>query len=86
MEMLLGRVRLVLPSSSIVELHPVIFAIFDLPCVLQGLREQVSQVVVIRCVFEPKVADISEVLRKLFYSSTGQHGCAKVEKKEKIGG
>lgn len=65
-EMLLGRVRLVLPSSSVVELHPVIFAVFDLSCIFQGLREQVPQVVVIRCVFEPKVADISEVLRKLF--------------------
>jgi hypothetical protein len=66
MKMLLRRIRLVLPSSSIIELHPIILAIFDFSCVLEGLREQVSQVVVVWSVLKAEVAHISEVLCEFF--------------------
>jgi hypothetical protein len=37
---------------SIVQLHPVIFAILNLAGALKGLGEQLAQVVVIRCILE----------------------------------
>lgn len=61
-KMRLRRVRLVVPSPAVVELHPVILSIFDLTSVLEGLGQEVTQVVVVRGILEAQVADICEVL------------------------
>lgn len=66
MEVLLRRVGLVLPSSSIVELHPVIFAIFDFSGILESLCQEVPEVIVVRGILEAEVAHISEVFREFF--------------------
>lgn len=58
MHVRLGRIRLVLPASAIVQLHPVVIPIFNLPRVLESLGEKVPQVVVVRRVLEAKVADV----------------------------
>lgn len=59
LEVLLGRIRLVLPPSAVVELHPVIFPILYFARVLEGLSEEVSEVVVVWGIFETEVADVS---------------------------
>lgn len=51
-----------LPALSIVELHPIVFAVFDLSRALQRLREKLPQVVVIGSVLKAKVADVAQVL------------------------
>ena len=58
-EMLLRRVRLVLPSSSIVELHPVILSIFDVASVLESLCQEVPEIIVVGGVLETEIANIS---------------------------
>lgn len=62
------RVGLVFPPAAVVELHPVILSILDFACVLKGLGKEVSEVVVVRSVFETEVADIGKVLRKFLYA------------------
>ena len=47
-----------LPALAVVELHPVVLAVLDLATVLEGLSEQIAQVIVVGCIFEAKVADI----------------------------
>lgn len=54
-----------LPALSIVQLHPVVFAILDFASALEGLREQFAQVVIIGGVLETQVADVAEVLVEL---------------------
>ena len=54
-----------LPASAIVELHPIIYPIFCLSGVLQCLREEISEIVVVWLVLEAKVADIAEVFVEL---------------------
>lgn len=70
MQVLLRRVRLVLPPASVVQLHPVIFAIFDFPGILQCLGEQVSQVVIVRGVFKPEVAHVGQIFIELLCRET----------------
>ena len=53
-----------LPSLAIVKLHPVILSIFDLAGVLERLSEQLTQVVVVRSIFEAKIPDVAQVLAK----------------------
>ena len=55
------------PSLAIVQLHPVIFSIFDFASVLEGLSKEVSKVVVVRSVLEAKVSYIAQVFVKFFY-------------------
>lgn len=66
MKMVLRGVGLVFPSSSVVQLHPVVFSVFDFPSVLQSLSEQVAQVVVVGSVLEAEVPDVAQVLAELF--------------------
>lgn len=51
-----------LPAFAIIQLHPVILSVFNLSGVLQGLGEQIPQVVVVRCILKAKVANVAEVL------------------------
>lgn len=61
-----GWVRLHrLPALAVVELHPVVLAILDLSGALQGLGEQLTKVVVVRCVLETQVTNVAEVLVEL---------------------
>jgi len=53
------------PALAVVELHPVILAIFHLAGALECLREQLAEVVVVGCVFEAKVSHVAEVLVEL---------------------
>lgn len=54
-----------LPALSIVQLHPVVLAILNLPSALERLREEFTQVVVVRCILKAEVTDIAEVLVEL---------------------
>lgn len=60
--------RLDLPSLAVVQLHPVVLAVLDLPSALERLSEELAQVVVIGSILEPKVADVAEVLVELLCS------------------
>ena len=51
-----------LPSFAVVQLHPVVLPVFHLARALQGLGEEVAEVVVVGGVFESKVSHICEVL------------------------
>ena len=53
------------PSSSTIQLHPVILAVFNVAGVLQCLTEQVSQEVVIGSVFESEVPYVAQVFVEL---------------------
>lgn len=50
------------PSSAIVQLHPVVLAVFDLAGVLQSLRKEFPKVIVIRRVFEAQIPDVTQIL------------------------
>lgn len=50
------------PALSVIDFHPVIFAILNLAGALKGLREQLTQVVVIGSVLEAEVTDVAQVL------------------------
>lgn len=76
---LLGGIRLVLPTPPIVELHPVVFSILDFSGILQGLGEQVPQVVVVWGVLETQIADVAQVLVELLCALSA--GPAILEKK-----
>ena len=62
------RVRLHhFPSLAVVQLHPVVLAVFNLPGALECLSEQLAQVVVVGGVLKSKVPDVAQVLVELFY-------------------
>lgn len=50
------------PALSIVQLHPIIFAILDFAGALERLREQLAEVIVVGGVFESEVAYVAEIL------------------------
>lgn len=45
--------------------HPVILAVLNIASVLEGLSEELAEVVVVRGIFETEVANISQVLAEL---------------------
>jgi len=47
-----------LPSLSVVELHPVVLAIFNLAGALKSRCEEVAEVIVVGGVFEAEIADV----------------------------
>lgn len=51
-----------LPAFAIVQLHPIILPVLNFPRALQGLGEQVPQVVVIGCVLEAEIANVAKIL------------------------
>lgn len=53
------------PALTIVQLHPVVLAILHFSTIFQGLGEQVTKEVVIRGIFESKVANVAQVLVEL---------------------
>jgi hypothetical protein len=58
-----GWVRLHhLPTLAVVQLHPVVLAILNLPSALEGLGEELAQVVVVGGILESEVANVAEVL------------------------
>lgn len=65
MPVVLRRIRFVFPTPSIVQFHPVIFPVFNIASVFQGLCEEVSKVVIIGGVLEPKVPHVGEILVEL---------------------
>jgi hypothetical protein len=63
-----GRVGLHhLPALAVVQLHPIVLAILNLAGALEGLREQLTEVVVIGRVFEAKVPYVTEIFVELLY-------------------
>ena len=56
-----------LPPFSIVELHPIIFAILNLATVLEGLSEQITKEVVVGGVLETEVANVAQILIELVW-------------------
>lgn len=57
------------PALAVVNLHPVVLAIFDLSGALEGLREQLTKVVVIWGVFEAEIPDVAEVFAEFFWET-----------------
>ena len=54
-----------LPTLAVVELHPVILAVLYFSGALKRLSEELAQVVIVRSVLEPEVADVAKVLVEL---------------------
>jgi hypothetical protein len=54
-----------LPALSIVQLHPVVLAVFNLPSALERLGEEFAQVIVIGGILKAEVTDIAQVLVEL---------------------
>lgn len=54
-----------LPSLSVVQLHPIVFAILYLAGALQCLCEQFTEIVIIGRVLKAKIAHITQVLVEL---------------------
>jgi hypothetical protein len=50
------------PPFAVIQLHPVVYTIFGLSGTLQGLREEISKVIVIWLVLKAKVAHVAEIL------------------------
>ena len=65
MEMMVGIALACFPAPSIVQLHPVILSVLNFASVLQSLREQITEVIIIGGIFEPKVANVRQVLVEL---------------------
>ncbi len=51
-----------LPAPPTIQLHPVIFAVFNFTRVLQCLSEKVPQKVVVWGIFKSEITDIAEIL------------------------
>jgi len=62
-----GTIRLVVPSSSIVELHPVVLPILHFAGVLEGLCQKITEIVVVGGVLKAEVANIAQILVELFW-------------------
>ena len=56
------------PVWSLLQSHPVVLTIFNPARALERLTENFVQIVVVRHVLKAKVADVAEVLTKLFCS------------------
>jgi hypothetical protein len=65
MSVVLRRIRFVFPAPSIVQLHPVIFSVFNIASVFQSLCEEVPKVVIVGCVLESKIPHVGEILVEL---------------------
>jgi hypothetical protein len=64
--MSLRGIRLVVPASAVVELHPIVLSIFHLAGILEGLRQEITQVIVVRGILETKVAHIAQIFVEFF--------------------
>jgi hypothetical protein len=60
-------IRLVVPSASVVELHPVVLPILHFTSILEGLRQKVPEIVVVGGVLEPKVANVAQIFVEFFW-------------------
>ena len=54
------------PAFAVIELHPVVFAVFDFAGVFERLGEEIAEVVVVGGVFETEVADVAEIFVEFF--------------------
>lgn len=54
-----------LPALPIVQLHPVVLAVLNLPSTLQRLSEEFAQVIVVRCILKAEVTHIAQILIEL---------------------
>ena len=54
-----------LPSSTIVEFHPIVLAIFNFASVLQSLSEEFSKIVIIGRVLKAKVPNVAQIFVEL---------------------
>ena len=54
-----------LPALAIIQLHPVVFPVFDFAGALESLSKELAKIIVVRSVFKSKVSDIAEVLVEL---------------------
>lgn len=71
MQMLRGMLLHMLPTLAIVDLHPIVIAVLDVPNVLKCLSEQVSEIVIVRRVLETKVSDVAQVFVELLSHCPG---------------
>jgi hypothetical protein len=56
------------PALAVVKLHPVVLAILNLAGALEGLGEELAQVVVVGSVLEAEIANVAEVLVEFLYT------------------
>jgi hypothetical protein len=61
------------PTLSIIQFHPIIFAILNLASALESLSEQLSEVVIVWCILESQVTHIAKVLIELLCSQLEHH-------------
>ncbi len=50
-----------LPSFAVIELHPIIIPILDLPSVFQRLGEEIAQVVVVWSILKTEVSHVTQI-------------------------
>jgi hypothetical protein len=56
------------PALAVVKLHPVVLTILNLAGALEGLGEELAQVVVVGSVLEAEIANVAEVLVEFLYT------------------
>ena len=77
----LRGIGLVVPAAAVVQLHPIIFAILHLAGILEGLRQDVAQVVVIGCIFKPEVANIAQILVEFLCQTVSKLAITSIDSK-----
>lgn len=68
-EVCLGGVRLVVPTSAVVELHPVVLAVLNFTGILQSLGQNVTKIIVVRSILEAEIAYITQIFVEFFKRS-----------------
>ena len=54
------------PALAIVQFHPIILSIFDVSCVLECLREQITKIVVIGRILKSEIPHVAQIFVELF--------------------
>lgn len=54
-----------LPTFAIVQLHPIVFAVFNLAGIFESLGEEFPEVIVVWSVLKPEIPDVAQVLVEL---------------------
>jgi len=53
------------PPFTVVQLHPVIFAVLNFTSVLQGLCKEFAEIVIVRSILKPQISHVAEIFVEL---------------------
>lgn len=67
-----GLFRVPALSRILADLHPVVFAILYVACVLESLGKELAEVIVVGSVFEAEVSNIRQILVELFWEALAE--------------